>query len=286
MYPAVAAAMSGAQAPVIAAAAASGFTFANAEAAAVVVAMTSPPDDARKQLIDDLVGALKNGATSGSDIWAKLDLLYILAAADRQAALLNWKGGGFDGTIAGTGTFTSDRGWQGDGSTGYIDTGFDPTMATAPNYALNSGHLGFWSRTPDAAASTVSRDIGSNGSGNGAVARDSNDNASCAINTIINLQNGPTFGPNSDGSGHFSFNRSASDAEQVYRNGVDIATVNRNKASRILVDANIFVGATGSPLALSSREFAAAHIGASLNAPETADLSNALQTYLHQVGAA
>ncbi|HEX5184237.1 MAG TPA: hypothetical protein VFW19_13955 [Allosphingosinicella sp.] len=281
MNPAVVAAIGGAQMSLMTAAAAGGFAFANAEAAAVVAAMVNPPDDARKQLIDDLVGALKSGATSGSDIWAKLDLLYILAAADQQAALLDWKGGGFDGAITGTGTFTADRGWQGDGASGYIDTGFNPTTAPAPNYALNSAHIWLWSRT--SGQDSTANDMGASSQLEMGV-RSSSDSANFTINSSIGgIGHQNVVLSQIDGSGLFMLNRSGNSTEEAYRNGVPLTFTSGARTSSGIPNSNITIGMKDGQFSL--RQFAAAGVGGSLNAAEALDLYNALQAYMTGVGA-
>lgn len=68
---------------------------AQAETDALVARMEIAPSAARKKLIDDLIVELKSWG-----IWQKLDLLYILAAHDAQAARLNW--------VKWTGTVTNE----------------------------------------------------------------------------------------------------------------------------------------------------------------------------------
>lgn len=96
------------------------YAFANAEAETLVAAMTVAPNGARKALIDTFIGALK---TAG--LWSKIDVMWVLAAHDEQAGRLNWKSpGNFTLTAVNTVTFTVDRGFAGDGSSGYLDTGW------------------------------------------------------------------------------------------------------------------------------------------------------------------
>jgi hypothetical protein len=94
----------------------------DADVAAIVAAMTTPPDAARELLIEGLVGDLK---TAG--IWDKLDCLYVMAAADAQAAGLNWiNPAAFALSPQSSPTFTADSGYAGDGSTSYLNSGWDP----------------------------------------------------------------------------------------------------------------------------------------------------------------
>ncbi len=88
---------------------------------ALIARMTAAPDSARRGQIDALVRALKIAG-----IWPKLAALYLTAAHDAQAARLNWVSGSHDLTEHGALTFTADRGYTGDGSTGYLDSGWSP----------------------------------------------------------------------------------------------------------------------------------------------------------------
>ncbi len=84
------------------------------DAWAVIIAMTNRPPFARQTLIKNLVDALK---TAG--LWTKLDRLYVLAAHDSRASLLDWKAhatGLTATTVTTAPTFTADRGWQGGGA--------------------------------------------------------------------------------------------------------------------------------------------------------------------------
>jgi hypothetical protein len=57
------------------------------DAKALISRMTAKPNKTRQKLISDTIKSLK---TSG--VWAKLDILFMFAAHDEQASLLNWKG--------------------------------------------------------------------------------------------------------------------------------------------------------------------------------------------------
>jgi hypothetical protein len=117
-----------------------------AEAEALFARMSAAPDATRKGLINTAILSLLTGAVSGSNIWAKLDALYLIAAHNQQAADLNWKSAGY--TLSplggmGAGDFTTDRGYLGDGIGKYLATGITPS-AGGFNYALDSACFGAW----------------------------------------------------------------------------------------------------------------------------------------------
>lgn len=69
---------------------------------------------------------------------ALIDGLWVHAAPNSAAALLNLVSTNYSLTVNGSITFTANVGAQGDGSTGFYNTAFNPATATSPKYALNS----------------------------------------------------------------------------------------------------------------------------------------------------
>lgn len=109
-----------------------------AETDALVARMTVAPSTGRKNAIDRFIRNLKTGAISGSDIWAKIAGVYLLAAHDAQAARLNWKGASNDLTLVGAPTFLANRSYNGN-STNYLQ-GPAPNAIGAP-YTQNSAFM-------------------------------------------------------------------------------------------------------------------------------------------------
>jgi hypothetical protein len=106
------------------------------EASALFAAMTTPPTAARKTLIDACIVSLK-----AAGVWSKLDAFYMTAAADSQAARLNWKTPGSQTLSAvNSPTFTADRGYQGDGISAHLTAAVDLTVGTW-NATRNSCHM-------------------------------------------------------------------------------------------------------------------------------------------------
>jgi hypothetical protein len=113
--------------------------------------LTTPPTDERKALYNALIVDLK---TAG--VWEKLDALYILAAADAQAARQNLTQDAYNLTAVGSPMFTADRGYTGDGVGAYLAPGFNPTTAPSPKYTQNSASIFTWERSELAGATTSS----------------------------------------------------------------------------------------------------------------------------------
>lgn len=107
------------------------------DAIAYVAAMTVQPDAARKGLINELITGLKLDG-----IWSKLSWLSLLAAHDAQAALLNVKAPTKSLTAILSPTFTVDRGYQGNGSTSYLES--PESLTAAGQYTLNSASIGVY----------------------------------------------------------------------------------------------------------------------------------------------
>lgn len=77
-------------------------------------------------------------------VWAKLDVMCLLANRDSTSALQNLKQNLYNGVGYGTRTFTPYKGWAGNGTSGYINTGFNPFDSTTHNYRTQSASIGFY----------------------------------------------------------------------------------------------------------------------------------------------
>jgi hypothetical protein len=88
------------------------------------------------------------GMNSDGDL-ALIDTLYMLAAPNSAASLLNLKNASFPLTPHGATTFAANTGINSDGTTGYLDTGFNPSTAGG-NYTLNSASAGCYDLTSHA----------------------------------------------------------------------------------------------------------------------------------------
>ena len=88
------------------------------DAAAYFAAMSAPPDDTRKGLINQLVLDLKSAG-----VWVKLDWLCLFASHDQQSALLNLAVPAKSAIAVNSPIFTTDRGFTGDRATAYLNYG-------------------------------------------------------------------------------------------------------------------------------------------------------------------
>ena len=236
--------------------------------AALAARMTTAPDAARLAAIDAAVRALK-----AAGVWTKLAGLYLLAARDAQAARLNWVQDAYNLSLVGAPAFTVDRGYAGDGTATYLDTGWAANLG-----AQDSLCFGIWDLT-NAQGSAVA---GLTTAGTLQIA------PRTAANTLQAKVNGATAlaGPATvtDGSGLSTANRSGPNDVQLYKNGV-LAASSAANASGAPGTATLALGRANTSV-YSNHQFAACVIAASLTATEQAALYAALAGYMAAVGAA
>lgn len=244
-----------------------------AETRALVARISSKPTGPRTRLIDGLVRSLKL-----SGVWPLLDALYVMAAADAQTAKLNWITGTYDLTAVAAPTFAADRGYTGDGSSSYLDTGFNPTTAPSPKFTQNSGSLILWSRTNLPNGADNSGDFGRENSRIGRFLSTSG-MAMGRINMASTL-NSMAAGAY---PGMISWSRTSSAAWASYAAGVLVNS--GTDASAALTNGTLRVCAwtAGS---FGVNQLAAAAIGSSFTAAQHAAFKSSLQTYLTAIGAA
>lgn len=240
---------------------------------ALLGTMSVQPTATRAGLIDALIAGLK---TDG--VWSLLDLFYVLAAHDAQAARLNWLNPAtFACAEVNSPTFTADQGYAGNGANSYLNTTFVPSTS-ATKAAQNSATIFSWSRT-----SAVTAGGGMIGPGTGTFAmnlvpRNTGDLFAYRIN-----QTTTTSVANTDGSGLFAASRSGASATQSYRNGSTIGSAG-SVASAALPSVALNIGRVGG--GFSSVQVAAAGLGANLNGTQHAALNTRLNTYMTAIGAA
>jgi hypothetical protein len=237
------------------------------EADLLIDYMTVRPQGNRAFLISDTIRRLK-----AADIWAKLDVLWMLAAHDAQAARLNWKApASFACTAVNSPTFTADRGYAGNGSSSYLNTGWNPAT-NGVNYTLNNASLGGWPR------STLN---------NGLIGAFNGTNGGHIFVGGIRV-NDSTYGnpvPSSS-AGLLVAVRTASNSRNGYTNGVEQTANGATSVS--IYSGHLYIGVlneSGVPAFYSSTQIAAGFAGAAMSAAEHAALYRVLQAYMNGVGA-
>lgn len=240
------------------------------EATALFAAMTGQPDDTRKGHIDTLIVALKNAG-----VWTLLDVLYVFAAHDAQASLLNWKNPGtFTATLTSTPTFTVDRGYTGNGSSTGVDSNYNPATQ-AIGYALDSACVFGWNVTADPNGSVMAGHVGSFNIQVGPDSGGSNLRYLINDGTASDVANGGK-------TGLFAVSRAASTTKRGYRNGVQLATAAITSTSVASSNISFCRGSSS----WFDGQVACGGAGADLPTTEQLALYNAMLAYMQAVGAA
>lgn len=235
--------------------------------------LSTQPSIARKDqyaaLIDSLVGA---------GVWAKLDALYIFAAADSVTALTNLKSASYTASAVSSPNFTVDHGFAGDGTTSYVDTGYNPSLGS--QYTLNSAHISARNLTSRAAGTIAI--VGAQSASFSNISWIMPFFGSGTTNNYVNTDtNLAVTSPSSDGL--FVQNRSSSTAEQAYRNGASLGSTT-SATSTGVPNANFWVGgASGGFFAGSTDQVAMFSAGAGLTSTDVANFYAAEHAFMQAV---
>lgn len=239
------------------------------ETEAVVAAMSVAPDSRRTALIDNLVAALK-----AAQVWPRLDALFVMAAHDPQAAGLNWVAPESAGLTPVNGPdHQADRGYQGDGASSYLETGF--VQSNGLNYKIADHH---------AAVFVVG------GTGTGTAFGNSRNRLQPLTSggQLLTRSNSTTSDqrPVETGLGHSAMSRTDGARYAVYRDGASLGeaeVANTTLAGHPLI--LLGYGTAGGPGGLAAWRLGAAHFGGGLSAGQMAAAHGALETYLRGVSA-
>jgi len=229
--------------------------------------LATQPSAARKTLYDVMIRALV-----AAGIWAKLDLLYVFAAPDQATALTNLVAAGYAATAVGALAFSADRGFTGNGLTSYVNTNWKPSLGV--QFQQNSAHFSLWSLTNRSAANAAQGLYASSGDavifpyypGSIAVGR-------CNSTTS-------TVAASGDSLGFYVQNTSASNAQQLYRNGSLIGS--SSAATSAPLANNLYLaGCNGAAGSLD--QISAASTGGSLASSEQAAFYTVLHAFLQNI---
>lgn len=243
------------------------------EAASYFAAMTVAPDDTRKGHINTFVTALKSAG-----IWTKLDRLFLFASHDAQAGLLDLLNPAQSASAVASPTFTTNKGFKGNGTDSYVDSNFNPTVGTN-NYVKDSGYFGVWVNTSGTTNSTASCGwLATNGTV--LILRSTSSTMSGRLNSSATLAG--TSGATTTAIGMSSVNRSNATTLRLSKDGVKQVEATNNSAT--MVNATFCYGRSTSTTFHGTYTWAAGIIGGSLTETEVTNLYNALNTYLTAVG--
>ncbi len=230
---------------------------------------------ARKDIINTLVVQLKSiGA------WSKLDRLWLMANTTSGNALVSLVNPGSTAmSLVNAPTFTTDRGFAGDGATSYIDTNFVPST-DAVNYLLDDAEMFLYCRT-NAAANTAEMGVDSNANNNCnlIITKFGDGNYYAKINNQVagNITN-----PITSSLGLLTIKRTSSLNVNFLQNGSSLNV--DTSASTALPMASVYICAHNSAAPLySTKQIALA--GLSAGSINDAAFYKCIQTYMTAIGA-
>lgn len=245
----------------------------DADVAAYVAKLTTPPSVAERNLLNTLVTGLKS-----DNVWASLDRIGLLAVETQQAALVDLRNPAKGLTVGGTATFTANRGYQGDGSTGYLDIG-ETWNGSGNKFALNSASFGVWCNAT--VASGFKGQIGNvTNSPRSQISAmsSSGSNETFRINDstedVLMVSNGSRLG-------HRAASRTASNAKKGYFNGAAVASLTSASTAVNTTNGTVLRSATS----YTDDRIAAFWSGAGLTDAQVSALHSRLSAYLTAKGA-
>lgn len=245
----------------------------SAQARAFFSRLSVQPTDTRKGQYNTLITSLVSAG-----VWAKLDALYMFAAADQATALTNLVSSSYGATAVNSPTFTTDQGFNGNGSTSYVNTNFNPATAGG-QFSLNSAHFGIWDLTATPQVGVVQ-----GGSYNGTqfsyVAFQSSGNATGSLNSSLFRSTAQ-----SDTGGFQIVSRTDASTIALYKNGSQILTDAAN-TSQAIPSLSLFIcgrNSSGSLNAPTTDRIGVALAGSGMTSADQLATYNALHTYLQAV---
>lgn len=208
-------------------------------------------------------------------IWPLADVIYVLSTQDSTTAGLNLKSTSYTLSLVNTPTFTADRGYAGNGTTSYENTGYNPGDGGGPyNYVQNSAFMAYWPLSTGSTSNAVG--FGSLTSVQQSLGLDT---TSTFIGGRINSASNNLFSSNA--LGLITLNRSASNAAQVFYNGAQVQS--SGSVSTTLVNEAYTIGRSRNAYTAAQISFALA--GAALTPAQQAALYQIVCKWQVTVGA-
>jgi len=231
-------------------------------------AMTVQPSTPRKALLASAVVCIENNG-----LLAYLDMLTIHAMHDEQAGRVSITPPNLVMIAGGTGspTFTTDRGYQADGTSNYLKS--PVTMNSASHYSVNSGTVGVWIT---ASPTTGVALLGSNNNTNTAIFWSAT-NTSNRVNGSTSL--------NSTGGTHHHFTavRVDSTTLNAYTDGSN-QTSGTSAADASLPASTVFTVGAGRS-GFGNAPTSVSYYGQALTSTQVNALHSCLLPYLSAIGA-
>lgn len=238
------------------------------EAEAYFAAMTVQPDSTRKRLIDQLIIGLKSDG-----VWSRIDWLLLFAAHDAQAGRLNTKKPSKSCADVGTLTFTTDRGFAGDGSSSYQT--LEAFNASGNIFTTNSAHMLSYNNNGTGSAHHIG---GGTDLVNRIQANDMGSQDAWRINSTLS-ETGASTGK----LGSRIISRTSSTDSAKYKDGALEATGTASSTNSGL--STVCTAHKYGNINFSADTIACVGFGGSLSATDAANYYNRLLTFLTAIGA-
>lgn len=251
----------------------------DADAQAYFARLGTQPDATRKGHINTFIAGLK---TDG--LWTRFDVLWCPAAVDVETdALLNLKSSSFTLTRVNSPTFTASRGFAGNGSTSYLDTGWDGGT-NGSQFSQNSAHAAVYVNATASDVEDSNRLVFGGLAGVGGTTVGTWRTGGSLGNRINNSTNTSYGSTISTRLGLTTLVRTGSTATEAYRNSTSIGTGTPTSGSPATMDFTIG-GVNGGTTSPTDERVAFASLGASFNSTQMSNLYSRLNTFLTAIGA-
>jgi len=227
----------------------------------------------RVRLIDGLVKSLKD-----CGVWDRLDRLWVFAAENQAQALIDLVGRG-RATAVNEPSFIADLGYAFDGSTQYIDTGFDAAAASAPKYSRNSASFG---GAIFAGATITGVEFGNDYSAYSMLITHYSTTRRFQINSATD--SAERIPHNEAFVGHFHGQRSAENLTELFLDGV-LQGSSLEPSSQV-PGRTFFIGAGrggSGPSNFSDASVSTAHVGGSFSPEQVVQFDSAIRSYLSSI---
>ncbi|HZW07965.1 MAG TPA: hypothetical protein VFF65_12655 [Phycisphaerales bacterium] len=229
---------------------------------ALVAAMTTPPTDERAELIDEFNRSM--AAISQASDW-----LFMLCAHAEQASLLDWTNPSRVLTPVNAPVFDADEGYTGDAVGAYLTT--SRLMSSLTKYQRNSASA----TVAVVGASPVASDrwLGPDG---GSTTIFMGLSAGSEYSARLNSNSGGTAAA-VNGKGVYTINRNNSSDFQMYKDGVQVASV--TTASVILIAANLILLSANGIYGVGPQAYG--RVGSALTPTQIAAEAAAVKTFIN-----
>jgi Putative Ig domain len=229
-----------------------------------------------------ITGTMSGSGSGASACGALIDGLYILATNTTTTANLNLCGTSYGLIANNSPAFTADQGYTGNASNAWLDTGFNPRTASAPNFTQNSATIAAYVTTNRTTTQTYVS-IGA-GSGTYSYVQPYRTNASGNVNIEVNGSTFPFQGTGvATAAGFTAAVRTASTQISAYRNNSSTPLGTTSDTSSIPFNGDIGLLQLQGTGDFSGDQIAAAVIGSGLTGTQWLAVANRVGAYVSTV---